>query len=315
MLTSTDYSPHDLLPAPEPRTEAPPDDYFYQYVAKHLIRDTVRLQQNGLNIDMDRVIELESTLDTQLADVKVRIASNPLVQTFLESRHKSQIAEYQAKQAAKFKQPKDFLKPFKYKDMSHRSYFMHVYATQQGISPPTDTLPMGIPKWPANTVKKLAKTRPILTKLLSGQLSDTHPIVIEAMKLCAKHKADLHNKSYREKISNPTIDYPKFNPGSSLQKREFFDLLGIESEAVSAKTGEPKWDRAQIERIHNETTDPELLDFTQAVIDHSFAAIVRNNFINAFYTYTVEGRLYGQYKLLGAKSGRYTSSNPKLIGL
>jgi len=107
MLTSTDYSPHDLLPAPEPRTEAPPDDYFYQYVAKHLIRDTVRLQQNGLNIDMDRVIELESTLDTQLADVKVRIASNPLVQTFLESRHKSQIAEYQAKQAAKFKQPKD----------------------------------------------------------------------------------------------------------------------------------------------------------------------------------------------------------------
>lgn len=315
MLTSTDYSPHSLLPAPEPSTDSPPDDYFYQHVAKHLIRDTVRLQQNGLNIDMDRVIELEATLDTQLADVETRIASNPLVQTYLESRYKSQIAEYQEKQASKFKQPSDFIKPFKYNDMAHRSYFMHVYATQQGISLPSDTLPTGVSKWPANTVKKLAKTRPVLTKLLSGQLTDTHPTVIKSMELWAQHKADLHNRSYREKISNPTIDYPKFNPASSLQKREFFDLLSIQSEATSATTGDPKWDRDQVTRINAETTDPDLLDFTQALIDHSFAAIVRNNFINAFYTYTVEGRLYGQYKLLGAKSARFTSSNPNMLNM
>jgi len=303
MKTSTSFSPWDLLPAPEPCTVSPPDDYFYQNVAKHLIRDTVRLQQNGLNIDMQRVIELENTLNTQLEDVKTRIASNPLVKQYLTTRYKSQIAEYQAKQASKFKKASAFIKPFKYNDMTHRSYFMTVYAAQQGITPPKETLPTGKPKWPANTVKKLSKTRPILVKLLSGQLTDKHPIVAKAMQLWAQDRADMHNRSYREKIANPAIDYPTFNPASPLQKQEFFEMFNIPSEAISPKTGAPKWDRAQVERVHNETSDPDLLDFTQALIDHSFAAIVRNNFINAFYTYTVEGRLYGQYKLLGAKSG------------
>jgi hypothetical protein len=53
MLTSQHYSPHDLLPACEPRTCNADPVKFYDTVAKHLIKDTVRIMDNGLPIDLN----------------------------------------------------------------------------------------------------------------------------------------------------------------------------------------------------------------------------------------------------------------------
>jgi len=315
MLTSEHYSPHDLLPAPEPATYDPPEDYFYQHVAKHLIKDSVRLQNNGLPINLDRVAELEKELDKIIAEVESTLASNEYISKYLEHSYKSQIAAYQAEQKSKMKSAKDFPKPFNYKDMQHRSYFMHIFAQKQGIEQPTELLPTGIPKWPANTVKKLTKSRPILSKLLAGQLPDNHPIIKEALDLWSQHKADMYNKSYVTKIEEPKVDYPKFNPGSSKMKTELFEMLGLKSEKTSKTTGEPSWDRSQVERVNKETSDPILRELTQAMIDHSFAAIVRNNFITNFYKYTINGKLYGQYKIFGTKSFRLTSNSPNMLNM
>lgn len=312
-MTTSDplYSPHDLLPAPEPRTVSPPEDYFYDNVVKHLVKDTVRIMNTGLPIDLDRVEELEVELDSIIAEVKTTLANNTYIQQYLNLRYSNQIQAYQEAQLSKLRQPDAFLKPFDSKKPDHRSYFMYLFAQRQGIQQPTELLPTGIPKWSAKDVKKLSTTRPILQRLLIGTLTDAE--TLEAMQLLAQHKADLFNKSYEDKANAPNIPYPEFNPSSPQQKQELFTMLGIKSEASSKATGDDKWDRAQIERLLKETSDPILQELLQAFIDFSFAAIVRNNFIEAFYKYTVDGRLHGQYKLFGAKSFRYTSSNPNML--
>ena len=94
MTTDPNYSPWQLLPAPEPCTISPPADYFYEHVAKHLIRDTVRIMHNGLPIDLNRVIELEDTLDTLLADVAARIAANTYIQQYMQQRHATLVQDY-----------------------------------------------------------------------------------------------------------------------------------------------------------------------------------------------------------------------------
>ncbi len=43
---------------------------------------------------------------------------------------------------------------------------MHLFAKQQRISEPPDLLPSGVPKWPANLVKKFTATYPLLMRLL-----------------------------------------------------------------------------------------------------------------------------------------------------
>ena len=309
-MTTSDpsYSCWSLLPAPEPRTVEPPDTYFYDNVAKHLIKDTVRIMANGLHIDLDKVEQLETTLNTQLELVATNLAANPLIQQFLTIQYASQIEAYKLDRASHLKPPTHFAKPFDPGNMVHRSYFMHLWALRQGLPLPSEEAAPGISKWPVNLCKKFPD--PIIRKLVDGTIDPDTPLIVEAMALFAQHKADLYNAKYVEQMTTPSVPYPIFNPGSSAQKQQLFEHLGIEPLAFSKDTGLPSWGRDQIEELQNLSTDPNLLAILQCFIDHSFAAIVRNNFIEAFYKYTIQDRLYGTYRLIGAKSGRYTSSNP-----
>ena len=314
MNTSANYSPWDLLPAPEPRTVSPPYGYFYDNVVKHLVKDTVRIMHNGLPIDLDRVEALEAELTAILTEVRTTLDNNAYIKQFQQQQHHRLVDEYIAAAKAKLKPASAFLKPFKHTDMTHRSYFMYIYAKEQQLSQPTACLPTGIPKWDARTVKKLSATRPLLRKLLAGELSQTHPTVKRAMQLLAEHKAELYNRKYHDQINAPNLDLPKFNPNSSTQKTALFTMLGLESEATTG-AGNPSWDRDNIERVNKTTTDPILKELTQALIDHSFGGIVQSTFIPAFYRYSHEGRLYGEYTLFGAKTFRYTSKNPNMLNM
>lgn len=314
MDTTTYYSPHDQLPAPEPRTVSYPINYFYEHTAKFLIRDTVRIMNNGLHIDLNKVAELEAVLDTQLATVEQTLAKNPLIQQYLAQRHEKLIHKYIEERQTKVRPLEYFFKDFKPNDMVHRSYFMYIYATTYGLSQPSELLPTGIPKWEARLVKPFAKSNPVLRKLLDKQITSSHPIAKKAMQLLAEHKQAIHNKSFLDQIENPPIELPAFNPNSPQQKQELFEMLGIESEATTDK-GNPKWDRDQIVRVNQQYSDPMIIELTQQLIDHSYASIVRSNFIEAFYRYTIDSRLYGNLKLFGAKSFRLTSSNPNLLNM
>jgi len=309
MDTNQTYSPHDLLPAAEPRTVDPPDSYFYDNVSKHLVKDVVRIMANGIPINMDKVRELEQTLDHVLAKVDEQVQANPLIRDyqsllFIEAKYR-----YIAEQSAKIKPLSHFLKPFDCSDLTHRSYFIHCLGIEH--PPPFDTLPTGITKWTNNEVKRHCADNPAVRLLLTKTINDSNRYAKQAMELLAKHKAAIHNRRYQDNITNSTeLQLPPFNPASSVQKQQLFAHLGIESESSSKETGLPKWNRDEIERVNKQTDDHNVKALTQAFIDHSFGAIVRNNFIEAFYKYTVADRLYGSLKLFGAKSFRLTSQNP-----
>lgn len=313
IATSDSYNPHDQLPSPEPKTVTYLSRHFYQYTAKHLIKDTVQIMMNGLHIDLNKVANLQKVLDEQLVKVQEEVDSNPFVIKFMKQVYSTQINSYKQERKTKLRTADYYYKPFNHKDMLHRSYFMTLYAQQQNMELPEEEVSPGIAKYKVDLVKKLSATYPLLKRLLAGELSDSHPLVIRTANELAELKMSLYNKAFLDQIESPQLDYPQFNPNSSKQKQEIFEFLGVEPLAYSKDTGKPSWGRDQVEEILNITTDETLKHFCQQLIDQSYAAIVRNNFIEAFYKYTVNNRLYGEYRLLGAKSGRYTSNSPNML--
>ena len=330
------YSPHDLLPAPIPSTIDPPQDYFYESVAKHLIKDTVRITSNGLPIDLHKVEELENELEVIASKVKDSIAANPIIVNYLSVKYSAKVEAYKLDQTSKLKSVESLIVPFNYKKPEHRSYFMHLYASQLGIDEPSDLLPSGVPKWPAALVKKLSSSKPILQRLLTGTLKpeETAP----AMKLLAEHKAIIKNRSYNDNIATPKVIMPEFNPNSPDDKHYVFtNLLGYESGkltdgyekyerdlAKSIKYGKPaptepknkwSWGRKQLESLVDQLTDPNEISLFKDCIEFSYGDKISSTFIPAFYNYTIDGRLYSNLKLLGAKSARFTSSNPNMLQL
>ena len=344
--TSDEWSPWDLLPAPEPKTEMPDYGYFYDKVAKHLIKDTLRIQMNGLPIDLNKVQELEGVLDKTLAGVQETLNNNKIIQSYQQSRYQKVIDNYIKDRESHLKSPDHFIKPFNHKNMDHRSYFMHEFGKVVSLPTLEDKLPTGISKWSANNVKKLVAKYPILKRLLDGQLNEENSeYVRNAIRLWTEHKAEIANRKFIDHIERAkkgdfatNVDFDDFNPGSSDQKHAVLTgMLGFESDKLTdaykdyergcrdAKRyhrplpPEPKnkysWDRDNIEMVQKTTTDEDIIELCQALIDYSFGAIIKNNFIKAFYEFTIDDRLHGSLKLFGAKSFRLTSSDPNLLNM
>ena len=328
--------PWEYLPAPIPKTHSPPLGEFYERFARPLIADTVRMMCTGLPIDLDKVRELEATLDVTIKQVHDTLLTNPIIKQYQEQRYEHLKKAYIADRKSKCKDPSDYIKPFKHNDMNHRSYFMQVFTENVPLPQPTDLLPTGIPKWTAKDVKAHS-SKTVLKKLLEGSITESNnKYAAEAVRRFAKAKADIYNKKFLQQAQDLDFEFPPFNPGSPDQKHDVLtSMLGYESNKLTdayekydramnahIKYGKPEptepknkfsWDRENIENLQHTAKNENEKALFQALIDYSMGSIIKNNFIKAFYEYTVDGRLYGQYKLLGAKTGRYTSSNPNML--
>jgi hypothetical protein len=306
------YSPLDLLPLPEPRYSSYPDDFFYEKVIKHLIPDIVRIMSNGIPIDLDKVKELENTLDSVLLKVQQTIDNSPIIKKFHEYKYPLVYKEFKDLMTSKMRDMSYYLKEFDSSKMDHRKYYMRLFIKDKpDIIVPKDE------KWKIAYIKTYSIRYPELRSIIKKTIRPTDELAIKAMEYLAKDKAEIYNKSYKYKISQASTEnlIGKFNPGSSDQKRELFEFLNKEALEFSKKTGLPSWGRSQLEDLLKVETDESMKELLQAFIDHSFSAIVKNNFIKAFYEYSIDGVLYGNLKLFGAKSFRLTSNNPNLLNL
>ena len=319
---TTDYSPWDLLPVLEPKLENPPEDFFYSKVVRHLSADVIKIMANGIPIDLDVVRKVEADIDVILEQVDAELQRNPLIRAFQAETHHRHRLNYIAQQRAKLKTEKDFLKTFDPKSPVHRAFFVEVIANEVDLPfRPTDDILPGIPKWSSKHVNELADLHPALMLYKTKKLQPTNKFCTIAMKNFAKYKLDLYNKPIYESIQHPEahIEFPKFNLASPIQKRAFFESIGLKSESQSKDTGEDSWKREEIERVNKETTDPELKALTKVMIDYSFGAIVKSNFIQAFYNRSVFHddctRLHGTLNLFGAKTFRLTSQAPNLLNM
>lgn len=312
--TDAHYSPWDQLKtAPSPIGAEYPPSYFYHHTAKWLIRSTVRVMLTGVPMSMERVEELETTLEDVLVDVHARLADNPVVQQFLAKRHEEELEKYRKLQHSKMRAPEHYVKDFDPSNTLDRSYFMDLYAERVGLGKPAKKHPSGVSVWPAALVKRLSTEHLPLRALADKTLNPKNPTAVKAAWNIAKDRAEAYNRRYKENIRHPNCPEEPLNPGSAKQKQELFAWMGIESEVTSAKTGDASWNKEQIERVYHETDDGDIKALAKCLLEFSESAIVRNNFIQAFYRYSVDGVLYGTYRLLGAKSGRYTSQQPNML--
>jgi DNA polymerase I-like protein with 3'-5' exonuclease and polymerase domains len=315
MNTKT-VNPIDLLPIDHPINYDPSEEdlaYFYENVVKYLIPDIVRIMNNGIPIDLRKIKTLESTVDNVLANVATKLASNKVIQDFQAFVYPKKFKALKKELEAKKRSVSYYLKEYK-NTVSNRTWVVNTYLTSKN-SPHA-----GKDKW---TVKDLKGLNILLQdSVIESIIEDKAPkeILDAGMMAMAKAKLELYNKSIDTKIAEKGTKeklLPPFNPASNKQKKELFEWLGINALRVSKNTGEPSWDREAIEELL-ETTDKsntDLIEVLQLFVDYSFSAIIKTNFIESFKKYTIEGVLYGNLKLFGAKSFRLTSSSPNLLNM
>lgn len=303
--------PYERLPLPAPSGYDPGEatpDYFYQKFAKHFIEDMIKMMDVGLHIDQNAVENLRTTIDEVLASVEERLSKNALIEQFQVQRLPAAQKAHEEKCTQAVRTLDYYLKQFNDKDIVHRTWVINTYLKH--LNRDKDIRD----KWTLKDLKQynIFLKDPLVTALCDKRKLTQNTHVVAGMTALAEYKLELWNRPRYEKAKEP-VTVETFNPNSSKQKQEFFDMLNIEPLAVSKDTGEASWGRDQLEELRKTVTDEELIDVLDAFIDNSYSAIIKNNFIKAFDTFTIDGVLHGNIKLFGAKSFRNTSNSPNLL--
>lgn len=311
--------PHQLLPLPPPSEYDPSvsdPDYFYKNVLLPLNKDFVRIMSNGILIDYSAAEELRITVTAIIEQVQQTLNANPIIQEFQNIQYSKKYSEYLTEMETKKKTVSDFIKPYKPDDVFHRTYVVNTILEANNLSQYTCS------KWTIADIKQFLTIQniPILHSVMNKTIPEASEYISTAMQSIAEEKMRIYNKShYDDKVSTVTREklLPPFNPGSSTQKKALFSHLGIEPLTYSDDTGEASWGRDQIEEIYRSTpnTDTDLKELLQCFVDHSYSAIIKNNFMEAFDKFTVDGRLYGNLNLFGTKTARPTSNSPNLLNM
>jgi len=308
------HNPIDLLPIPVPKDFDPSDeepDYFYKNVVKPLIPDFIRIMNNYLTLDWKAVDELKVVIDNVLDNVSSTLGQNEIIEAFQEYQYPKKFAIYKDETLKSCRTIDHYLKEYDNDNMIHRTYLVNLWLENTG------KLMDRKDKWSVKDLKayNTYNYQPLFLDILTKKIDPTLPKAIEAMTELAEAKMTIWNKVREDKVDSITKDalIPPFNPGSSKQKQELFEYLKIEPLAFSKDTGLASWGRDQIEELFYTAEEENLKEVLQMFIDHSFSAIIKNNFLESFSGFAQDDRLYSNLKLFGAKTFRPTGNSPNLL--
>jgi len=343
------------LPFPakyDPSEENP--SYFYDNFLNYFIPDMIKMMDAGLHIDEKAVDELRKVINTVLKEVSTALKANKIIMQYQKYKLPAAQKVHAEKATQSIRTSEHYLKEYRANDIIHRTWVMNAYLKSikaekdvkdkwsvaelkkynvlanslfinSLIDKTIDIEDINVKKgmlnlaeykvklWNKPRYSRIDKANPDkvkfdvddeyhikLYKLLEQQKND-NPEIIKQVELLL-----------REERINQLV--PPFNPGSAKQKQELFEMLKIKALDVT-ETGAPSWGRDQLEDLQDMTTDKDLLKVLKALIDHSFSAIIKNNFIKAFDSYTIDGVLHGNIRLGGAKTWRNTSNSPNLLNM
>lgn len=139
--------------------------------------------------------------------------------------------------------------------------------------------------------------------------------VIEFKEVLNQEAVDKYNSTHKKQITLADVD-ESFNPNSGIQiKKLLYDLIKLPVINLT-ESKQPATDGDTLKALLNHTTDKDVLDLLQALIDYSAVEKILSAFIPTFKKATPasDGRryIYGNFNLGGTVSGRLSSSKPNL---
>lgn len=315
-------NPHDLLPIRNPLEYKEDRWFFYSNVVKPLIKDIIRICNNGTPIDLNKVQELDNEVSTILNNNREKLKNNILIKQYLYSKNKDKINNLVfniKKELLAIKDVKEFDFDY-YSNKIYRSYVVNSY-----LDSIERYKEYKLKEWTLKDIKKLNMliSSNFINGLINKTINKDNEYVISGYNNFIKDKIRIYNRKKALKIKTGIIklkENSEFNPNSSLQKVELFSMLGIELEEKT-KTGNDSIGKIEVNRLDNEykillDNEPNnelyknIKELLEIFIDQSSAAIIKNTFIKSFYLYTIDSVLYSKLNLFGAKSFRLTSNHP-----
>jgi DNA polymerase-1 len=311
-INKKDLRPWQRLPLPKPADLDLGPEFFHDNFVHPLIEDAIRLMCAGLYIDNDAVEALRSTIDEVLSNVDALLLRNSVIQKYQEQRAVVAQKVHIAKSTEAVRDIGHYLRDYDESSMLHRTWVVNTYLKSVDCAKDIKET------WPVKDLKAYNsfKENDFIAKVLDKSIAKKSETVAIGMIALAEHKVELWNRPRYDKAKSKASLDP-FNPGSAKQKQELFAMLNIEPLAVSETSGDGSWGREYIEILlkQSDHTDEAYDEVLQCIIDHSFSGIIRNNFLKAFDTYTIDGVLHGNIKIFGAKSFRPTSNSPNLLNM
>lgn len=139
--------------------------------------------------------------------------------------------------------------------------------------------------------------------------------VIKFKEVLNQEAIDKYNSTHKKQITLADVD-ESFNPNSGIQiKKLLYDLIKLPVINLT-ESKQPATDGDTLKALLNHTTDKDVLDLLQALIDYSAVEKILSAFIPTFKKATPasDGRryIYGNFNLGGTVSGRLSSSKPNL---